>query len=161
MLQNEHESQDPRTQTIIDLGNFIQAQIDKQEEIILCIDTNETIEDSPTPKPNSIRSLSENLGLINLTTTSTRQQETHKGGRCINFCFVTPNILPAIKAFGYLPFDCITSTDHQPYYLDLEVQTLFVHTPDMPHNPTSRLLKSTIPKRRKRYIQAVTSKFKE
>ena len=161
MLQQEHESQDPRTQTIIDLENFIQAQIENQEEIILSIDANKTIEDTPTPKPSSIRSMSENLGLINLTTISTHQQETHTGGICIDFCFITPNILPAIKAFRYLTFDCITSTDHQPYYLDLEVQTLFAHTPDMPQNPTSRLLKSTMPNRKKRYIQSVTSNFKE
>ena len=112
MLQQEHETQDPRTQTIIDLENFIQACIENKEEIILSIDANETIEDTPTPKPNSVRSMSENLGLINLTINSTSHQETHTGGRCIDFCFITPNILPAIKAFGYLPYECITSTDH-------------------------------------------------
>lgn len=161
MLQQEQETQDPRTQTIIDLENFIQARIANKEEIILSIEANETIEDTPTPKPNSVRSMSENLGLINLTTNSTSHQETHTGGRCIDFCFITPNILPSIKAFGYLPYNPITSTDHQPYYLDLKVQTLFAHTPDMPQNPTSRLLKSTMTNRRKKYIQAVTSNFQE
>ena len=70
---------------------------------MLSIDANETIKDTPIPKPNSAMSMSETLGLINLTTNSTSHQEIYTGCRCIDFCFITPNILPATKPLDIYP----------------------------------------------------------
>ena len=102
MLKHEKASIDPRQQTIIDLETFIQAKLDNHEEIILSIDANETYDETKPSQPHSIRSLSENLGLINLSSNHQNQYETHKGGRHIDFCLVTLNIVPAIHAFGFI-----------------------------------------------------------
>ena len=91
----------------------------------------------------------DSLGLINLASTLNTQFETHKGVRCIDYCMVSPNILPSVKAFGFLSYDRITTTNHRPYFLDLHIPTLFAHTPDSPVTPSSRLLKPYLPWRKK------------
>ena len=101
------------------------------------------------PPPPGIHQFMDSLGLINLASTLNTQFETHKGGRCIDYCMVSPNILPSVKAFGFLSYDRITTTNHRPYFLDLHIPTLFVHTPDSPVTPSSRLLKSYLPQRKK------------
>ena len=102
MLQREIESPDPRTQTIVDLQAFIQHQLDQQEEIILNIDANEVI-DPHKQQPNSISSMITSLGLINLSDTLPQKFESHREGRLIDFCLLTPNLSSAIESFGYLP----------------------------------------------------------
>ena len=107
------------------------------------------------PPPPGIHQFMDSLGLINLASTLNTQFETQKGGRCIDFCMVLPNILPSVKAFGFLSYDRITTTNHRPYFLDLHIPTLFAHTPDSPVTPSSRLLKSYLPQQKKRYVEEV------
>ena len=159
MLKHESTHQDPRTQTIIDLESFITERIHQGEEIILAIDANETINTEDIPAPHSIHHLMESLGLIDIATTLETQLESHKGGRRIDFCLVSPNILTAVIAFGYLPYDHITTTDHRPYFVDLHIPALFSHPPDAPTIPSSRPLKSNLPRRKKRYLDEVTQNF--
>ena len=159
MLKHETTYKEPRQQSIIDLKAFIAERITRTEEIILSIDANETIDTKTPSKPNSTQSLIENLGLINLTTEKFIHHKTHKGGRCIDYCAITPNLQPAIQSFGYFLYNRITTTDHCLYFLDLEIQTLFTQTPDNPVNYSSRLLKSSIPKRKQKYIEEVEKNF--
>ena len=147
MLQKEIESPDPRSQTIVDLQAFIQHRLDQQEEIILSIDANEIIEHQKHQK-NSISSMITSLGLINLSDTLPQKFESHRGGRLIDFCLISPNLSSAIESFGYLPYDQITSTDHRLMFLDLNIQELFNHKPDSPMLHSSRILKTHLLQRK-------------
>ena len=160
MLQREIESPDPRYQTIADLQAFIQHRLDQQEEIILSIDANEVIEPHKQ-QLNSISSLITSLGLINLSDTLTEKFESHKGGRLIDFCLISPNLLSAIESFGYLPYDHITSTDHHLMFLDLNIKELFNHKPDSPMIHSSRILKTHLIQRKTKYLKLLLKKFKQ
>ena len=59
----------PRTQTICDLQEFIQNKRNLNEDIIICIDANETTPNKKTDNSTSITTLTNNLGLINLVST--------------------------------------------------------------------------------------------
>lgn len=113
----------PRTQTIVDLKKFLEKRILNKEEIIMSIDANKPMV-SPN-KLNIISSLIHNLGLFNLINTLPETQESHKSGQLINHCITSPSLQHTITAFGFLPYDRITSTDLRPTYLDLKISLLF------------------------------------
>lgn len=124
MFKHENSHYDPRKQVILDLEDFIKESILRKEDIIVSIDANVTIQPNTTPIPGSIHHLIDFSGLRNITTTLYTLQETQKGGRCIDSCLVTPNTLPSIQAFGYLPYNRIMSTD----YLTLLFRSSYPYT---------------------------------
>ena len=160
MLQQNIDTPDPRRQTILDLQEFLQTKIDQREEIILSIDANETMLQHQTD-PSSIYSMTKQLGLINLADTIPTPQESHTGGRLIDFCLVTPNITSALESFGYLPYSQITTTDHRMYFLDLNVTKLFNRKPDSPISYPTRLLRTHLPKRTQTYVEFVKKTLKK
>ena len=151
---------DPRQQTIVDLQEFISQRIDQKEEIILSIDVNETI-NTQKDAPYSITSLITFLDLINITDTLPETLESHKGGRLIDFCLISPNLLSSVEAFGYLPYDQITTTDHRLIFLDLNIKNLFKHKPDAPMTHSSRILKTHLIQRKAKYVQMIQRNFKQ
>jgi hypothetical protein len=135
--------------------------MNQHEDIILCIDTNETIQNQPNEKTPSISSLINNLGLINLASTLPEQHESRENGRLIDLCIITPPLLSSVHAFGYLPYDKITNTDHRPYFLDLQILELFAQSPDEATPIHTRKLKTNIPKRKEIYINNITKQFQK
>ena len=127
----------------------------------MCIDANETTKHQKINNSPSISSLISELGLINLATTLPEQYESRKNGRLIDLCIITPSILSSIHAFGYLPYNMITNTDHRSYFLDLQIQELFDHTPDEATPIHTRKLKTNIPKRKEKYINDITKKIQK
>ena len=93
------------------------------------------------------------LGLINLSDTLPQKFESHRGGRLIDFCLISPNLSSAIESFGYLTYDQITSTDHRLMFLDLNIQELFNHKPDSPMLHSSRILKTHLLQRKNKYLE--------
>ena len=83
----------PRTQTIIDLKEFIQNKRNLNEDIIICIDANETTPNRNTDNFPSITTLINNLWLINLASTLPEQYKSRKNGRLIDLCLITPSLL--------------------------------------------------------------------
>ena len=126
ILKHEDSFQDPRKKTIEDLQMFLTQRINQKEEIVLSIDANEICHQDHSLRPHTIANLFHTLGLENLTQTLP-PGDTHKRGRCIDFCAITPNLKSAVKAFGYLPYDRITTTDHRMYFLDLQIKEIFLH----------------------------------
>ena len=163
LLQQDQLNPEPRSQCIIDLEKFIKERQENQEEIILSIDANETLETQATKntKINSIQTLQQNTGLTNMAEYTDYTAPTHIGGRQIDFCFISPNLLPAVKNFKYLPFDSITSTDHKLYCIDFDIYSLFDKTPEEAAPLTTRILKTNLPKRKQRYIKSVEQNFKK
>ena len=131
----------------------------QQEDIILCIDANKTTQNQKKNNTPSISSLISELGMINLASTLPEQYKSRKIGRLIDLCIIIPSLLSSIHAFGYLPYDMITNTDHRSYFLDLQIQELFAQTPDEATPIHTRKLKTNIPKRKEKYINDITKKF--
>ena len=100
----------PRTQTIIDLQEFVQNKMNLNKDIIICIDANKTPQNQNTDNIPSISTLINNLGLINLISTIPGQYESRKNGRLIDLCLISLSLLSSIHAFRYLPYDKITNT---------------------------------------------------
>ena len=123
LLQQNQVNPEPRSQCIIDLELFIQQIQENNEEIIQCIDANETISSHQTHQAHSITTLKLNLGLVNMA------EYVNYKGRQIDFCFISPVLLSSVKSFRYLPYDSITSTDHKLYCLDFEILSFFDHSP--------------------------------
>ena len=53
----------------------------------------------------------------------------------------------------------VANTDHRSYFLNLQIQELFAHTPDEATPIHTRKLKTNIPKRKEKYINDITKKF--
>ena len=67
--------------------------------------------------------------------------------------------MDSLVAFRYVPYGKITNTNHRPYYLDLQVQESFVHSPDEAMSIHARKLKTNIPKRKEKYITNIRKQF--
>ena len=160
MLQQNIDHPDPRQQALLDFQAFLKEKIDQKEEIIVSIGANETMDQNQSD-PSSFFSMTKNLGLINLAETLPKTHESHTGGRFIDFCLVTPNLLPAVESFGYLPYTKITTTDHRLNFLDLNIPTLFNRNSDSQTTYPSRILKTHLPKRTKNYVENVQQNFKK
>ena len=160
MLQQNIDHPDPQQQALLDFQAFLKKKIDQKEEIIVSIDANKTMDQNQSD-PSSIFSMTKNLGLINLAETLPKTHKSHTGWRLIDFCLVTPNILPAVESFAYLPYTKITTTDHRLNFLDLNIHTLFNRNPDSPSTYPSRILKTHLPKRTKTYVENIQQNFKK
>ena len=97
LLQQGQDTSEPRQQSIIDLEHFIHTRQNNHEEIILCIDANKTIKTQYSSQTPSIITLQINLGLINLAEYVDYQAPTQRGGRQIDFCLISPSLLPSVK----------------------------------------------------------------
>ena len=159
LLQQGQETPEPRQQSITDLEQFIHTRQNNHEEIILCIDANETIKTQYSSQTPSITTLQINLGLINLAEYIDYQEPTQRGGRQIDFCLISPSLLSSVKNFTYLPYDYITNTDHKLYCLDLDIPSFFNHSPENPAPILSRTLRTHLPKRKSRYLETVKENF--
>lgn len=120
----------PRKAFIEDLHQLLAVFREKNHDIILGGDFNESIHD-----PNS--------GVLHLATTFQlvdpflhRFQHkpefgTHiNGRRRIDLLLVSPGILPGIQSIGYAPFDYSTPSDHRPLLVDITTSVFFGTRPN-------------------------------
>merc|ERR1712115_359765 len=143
-----------------DLQDLIQTKTQQQEDLIICIDANETTPNKKTDNNITITSLIQNQGLINLASTLPEQHESRKNGRLIDFSLITPSLLPSVHSFGYLPYNKITTSDHRNYFLDLKISDLFAHSPDKATPIHTRKLVTRLPKRKDKYLHNLKKQFK-
>jgi hypothetical protein len=79
----------------------------------------------------SIATYTRNCGLSNLLSerhaeTVTATQNTHlRGSTQIDFVLTTASIAPFIQAIGLLDFDVVFRTDHQTFFIDIDMDGLF------------------------------------
>ena len=86
----------PRTQVIEDLTKFIQECKEQGDEIILCMDANEEIEEGEEIKKGTITSLTQANALICAHEyLGDRSDTSESSNNWIDFLLVTPGVLPA------------------------------------------------------------------
>ena len=78
-----------------------------------------------------------------------------RGNKCLDYIFVSQNILPSIQQSAILPFNYAISSDHQAIYVDLDTQSLFGKPVSPLMSPPSRTLRSSNEKQSAQYIETL------
>ena len=128
-LNSQGRNVHPRKAFIADLSTLIQTYRQKDYDVIVGGDFNESL-------------LDKNSGVLHLATANNLVDPfvhrfphapefgTHiNGRRRIDITLVTPRILTSIANIGYAPFDYASISDHRPLILDLQTNVLFGNEP--------------------------------
>jgi hypothetical protein len=130
----------PRDQLIKDLTSQIRTWQHENNEIIIGIDANESLD---TPK-SAILKLLQDTSLTSLNKAAYAPITYARGKSCIDFLLGTPNIAKSIKSNGYFPFFAgAWHSDHRALYVDIDTLALFNGDPQHIENPMKRNLQST------------------
>ena len=159
LKSQEMENPNPRQQTLIDLGTFVQLHMSQGNEVIIMIDANSPEDD------RTITQFLETNGLYDLMDDFLPKPPpcTYQRGRSkIDHIWGTSGILNATINAGVLPFGTGPNSDHAMLYIDLSLETITGISSQSLHNPTHpgfRNLWSTDIKAAVRYIQLVQQAF--
>ena len=112
----------PRQQILNDLEIEIQQlRKDKNHQIIVGIDANESSRQKGTSR---IRDFAINTGLIDCHHyfhPELPETPTHaEGSKQIDYCFVSPGIIPSVTRCGILPLNYAAQSDHRSLYIDID-----------------------------------------
>ena len=113
----------------------------KNHSSILAGDFNDSIGDDTSNidpiiiKHNLTDSIAHRHGPYNTTTYS-------RGSKCLDYIFVSQDLLPLIQQSGILPFDCIFNSDHRAVYVDINPSILLGSEVSALWSPASRRLHS-------------------
>ena len=119
----------PRTQVIEDLTKFIKECKEQGDEIILCMDANEELEEGEDIKKGTITRLTQDNALICAHEyLGDKSGTSESSDKRIDFILVTPGVLPAIIRGGKRPYSEGIASDHRALYLGLDGDTLFGKT---------------------------------
>ncbi len=130
---------DPRTQLIKDLTIQIKKWQQDNNEIIIGIDANESLDTTNS----AILRLLQDTSLTSLHRDTYAPITYARGKSCIDYILGTPTVARSIKAGGYFPFfDGAWHSDHRALYVDIDTLALFNGDPQQIVNPTPRNLQS-------------------
>ena len=142
----------PRRQFIKDLDKTILPFHSKGHKLILCGDFNEAIGDNMNgidyiiTKYNLVDAIQYQHGHHNETTYS-------RGHKCLDYIFVSTNVVPSIQQSAILPLNYVISSDHRAVYVDLNMTTLFGKDVSPLMSPPARALRSTNEKQTAIYVE--------
>ena len=132
----------PRKQFIKDLDKTIAPLHSKGQKLILHGDFNESIGDKANgidyiiTKYNLVDTIQYKHGQHNESTYS-------RGNKCLDYIFVSQNVLPSIQQSAILPLNYVVSSDHRAIYVDLDMTTFFGKDVSPLMFPPARALSST------------------
>eukprot|EP00957_Ditylum_brightwellii_P076727 5831878-Ditylum_brightwellii.AAC.1 len=115
---------DPRKQCITDLSTFMEELQDKDHELVLSLHANED-----TIEASSFKQFIEEEDLINMYKHlhSNLHPATYiQGQKMLDYVFITPGLIPALVAAGYLPFHMGIFLDHRTLFVDFDPEVLFL-----------------------------------
>lgn len=143
---------------MVDLCNELSPIIEKGHNIILGGDFNESI-NSPEGMSKKLQA----IGLFNVFEERLQTQSlprTHaRGSRSIDHILATKYILDHISYAGMAPFGHIIDSDHRGLFIDIKDDILFQNDDIKLVYNDFRCLKSSIPKRRTKYMESVTKNW--
>ncbi len=137
-----HDSPEPRQQFWTDLTNHIRNLQSSGHLIIVIGDFNTTVNAN---NHSPIRRLQESCHLADAVShfhNCQDQTSYSRGATIIDYCFVSMEILPSIKASGYLPLHFFNYSDHRALYVDFDSNVLFGGSPPKIAKPTARFVNS-------------------
>ena len=133
---------DPRNRFWTDLSRHIQELQTNQFQIILMGDFNTTF---TTDNRNPLNILQRNCQLSNAVGEfheCSQHTSYARGTQIIDYCLVSTNLLPSIRACGYLPLHFLCFSDHRGIYVDFDSSILFGNSPPKIAKPMTRYVKS-------------------
>ena len=119
------ELPDPRRRFWDDLTQYIQTLQTENFQIILVGDFNTPKSENSHNPINALLSTCHLSDAIEQFHDYTNQTSYSRGASIIDFCFVSTDLVPCIKACGYLPFHFFCLSDHRCLYVDFDSAALF------------------------------------
>ena len=137
-----HELPNPRERFWNDLTSHIHSLQAKQFQIILLGDFNTTnTKDEHNPVNNLLQKCNLSDAIEHFHECSTHTSYS-RGTTIIDYCLVSTDLLPSIRACGYLPLYFLCFSDHRSFYVDFDSSILFGGSPPKISKPTARYVKS-------------------
>ena len=152
----------PHQQAIIDLIAFIEECKKKGDEIILCLDANEEIQEGKKKTANTITQLVKDNALVCANKFLGHKSGTSQSsGKQIDHILVTPGILPSLIRGGFRPYAEGITSDHRALFIDFDAEILFGKgTGDLDMSKI-RNLDTKYPARTEKYVKDVLDKFQK
>jgi hypothetical protein len=159
---------DPHKQTLVDLEYFIHKFRNKGHDVAIFIDANQNDRrcyrlqghtdhfESKTGSnidgriDGSLKTFLENTGLYNALNNKHGPENTpltrEPGSKVIDYVFVSEGLLPHITSIEMLSQDAVFASDHRTFFMDIDVESYFVHEADAMPEKQLRQLQLNDPK---------------
>jgi hypothetical protein len=153
-----HTDPDPRKIFVKDFSAFIGSRIEQEEELIIGMDANDDNQDQ-----SDLRRLLRQNDLVDvfehLHAGVTPPHTYQRGDKRIDYVFITPALIPALRSTGFLPFNLPFTSDHGAAYVDFDEETLFMGKTTNPVDSARRNLISGNPAGRENYCEDLKTQF--
>ena len=145
---------DPQRQFWLDLTRrYIKSLQNNHFLIVLTGDLNTSISAKHT---NPITTLQESCDLSDAISTfhdCSRSTSYSRGNSIIDYCFISRELIPCVKASGYLPLHFFCFSDHRGMYIDFDSSLLFGSCPPKIPKPTARFVNSRDTQSTSKFLQ--------
>ena len=156
-----NEFPDPRKQFWNDLTRHIKILQSSGHLIILIGDFN-THNDNTTNNPlQALQSSCQLSDAISHFHDCSGQTSYSRGATIIDYCFLSTELLPCIRACGYLPLHFFSYSDHRSLYVDFNSVALFGGSPPKIPKPTARFVNSRDPQSTAKFLQRLQTYWAE
>lgn len=150
-----------RQQCWNDLTKFVMEKQREGHDIIIGMDAN-----SDTNKDNSLvtkfRVTCNLVDVISMWMHNSEEIATHVRGKSrIDTIMISPELVRVVKGTYILPFDHITTTDHNGVVVDFDMKTLFGRDKGDITKPATRQLRLSYPDKVKKYVEKLQDLFDE
>jgi hypothetical protein len=152
---------EPRSAMFKDLGARIKTLIGQGEEIILLIDTNDSLSD-PRSKFTGWTNENKLVDILVQQHGSEDEPATYAGGsKRIDYILMTPKISEFVEAAGILELKAYSDSDHRALYADIDMAAFLGGKPSPLENSTLRGISSGDPRAVKQYTEALEKELRE
>ena len=149
---------DPRKQFYKDLDKTLTSLAQQDHTIILAGDFNNSLGDDPHGLDKIVYKFNLTDAIQHLHGPSSLPSY-NRGKKCIDYIFCSRSFLPAIQRGAILPFYSITTSDHRPIFIDIDISRTFQSPLSSLIRPSQRSLSSTNPSNCAKYIAKIHSSF--
>eukprot|EP00957_Ditylum_brightwellii_P136790 10431024-Ditylum_brightwellii.AAC.1 len=133
-----------------DFSVFVESCIARGNELIIGMDANDGNQAS-----SDFQKFHRQNNLVDVFThlhpRATPPHTYQRGNNQIDYIFITPAAIPALRSTGYLPFNIPFISDHSAAYADFDEEVLFLGHTNNPVDSAKRNLISGDPKCRDNY----------
>jgi hypothetical protein len=155
LRQQGDSSPDPRKSFKKDFDQFLAPHYDAGTEILLMGDFNESIGESL----QGLNAVINKYGLLDILPYHhgiEGEVETYsRGTKIIDYAFGSQTINESVVQIGYTPCNFVVTSDHRGLFLDLNADVFLGGDPSQLMSPALRGIKSTDPKKCRKYVQEV------
>ena len=136
------EFPNPRKSFWTDLSRHIQNLQESAHLIIVVGDFNTSYSINNSNPLSNLRSSCNLLDAVSNFHDCSHQTSYSRGTTIIDYCLVSTELLPCIRASGYLPLHFFSYSDHRGLYVDFDSNALFGGSPPKISKPTARFVNS-------------------